>query len=81
MLNKIVCICCSIDKDSWFVRKNYLWNSNDDRRWVRGFVLCPSRVAKGHHSSWDRTIKTNDVPPHWCPRRFEHMVALGMTNA
>ena len=74
MLNKDVCRNCLINKVGF-------WDEIDNEMWhKRDIVVCPRCVR------WIVSRRTYvvpsalEAPPDWCPHKFEHAIAAGMTG-
>ena len=71
MLNKGVCKKCW-DSYSNFDISFGLITDNE--------IMCPQKISKKTFLDKDRYAKRSDPPPEWCPHKFEHAVAAGMTK-
>jgi hypothetical protein len=67
MLSSVVCKKCWLSNHRGLMR----WSGADEQLFKEGFGVCPSTIAKIPK----REYKTNQPPPRWCPRKFEHAVA------
>jgi hypothetical protein len=59
MLSKEVCKRCTA------IEVVHGWLISDDRRWFRGYLVCPFSYTD---------VLINDDPPERCPYRLEHIV-------
>lgn len=57
---------------AWIAEQSVQWV---ERLWIRGITPCNITQGPGISSDIEKP------PPEWCPRKFEHAVAAGMTNA
>ena len=75
MLSKDVCKKCCDDRIREVCMKCFhnnivCWEYKDGVMWDSYGAYCPQVL---------KTV-TTDFIPHWCTRKFEHLVAAGMTD-
>lgn len=75
MLSKQICRACVNRAAAERNASTVCWGSRDDDNWRNGSVWC--FLIRGRNS-W---APVKEAPPVECLHKFEHAVALGMTDA
>jgi hypothetical protein len=74
MINKQVCQkCCEIPT----AFPNPVFEGFENM-WKKGEIACPNQLSVYYFRIFDD--KSYSLPPQWCPKKFEHAVAVGVAG-